>query len=217
MATMMLLAVVILTLMAVARAEEQKPTGEAGQEDTSAETENTDTPSEPMIPKSRFDQVNRRLKELESSQKEIEAATKKAEEERLAKDAEWQQLAETRETQRVEAVERAVKAEAALRGLQLQQGFTTEALKASIPPDRIGDAFQLAEWPDGDEEPDFAAVVKDLTTAKPWLIGAPAATETSAERGRVSPPEASEEAQERKSLLDAARDFLPRGLNVPSQ
>ena len=75
--------------------EEQQITNEQGQ--APAVAENTDNAH--MIPKSRFDEVNSRYKEMADKLAQIEAERKQAEEERLAKQNEWQQLAEKRQAE----------------------------------------------------------------------------------------------------------------------
>ncbi len=66
----------------------------------SAETKNTDTPSpEITIPKSRFDEVSKKLRELEADAAKKDKALREADEQRKAEQGEWQKLAEERKTQ----------------------------------------------------------------------------------------------------------------------
>ena len=82
-------------------ADEATPTTEQTVAETTtaqspAVAKNTETPAESMIPKSRFDEVNNRLKELEKQATEKELARKAEDEKKLAENAEWQKLAEKR-------------------------------------------------------------------------------------------------------------------------
>ena len=70
----------------------QVPEGQAQQ--TPAAAQNTETPAEHMIPKSRFDELNKELKAIKA-QLETEAKAKEAAEaQRLKEQGEWKSLAE---------------------------------------------------------------------------------------------------------------------------
>lgn len=79
----------------VVPATEAKPVDQA-QATTPAVAIPTETPAEHLIPKSRFDEVNEKLRKLEADAAAKAKADQKAEEERLARDAQWQQLSESR-------------------------------------------------------------------------------------------------------------------------
>lgn len=73
----------------------QQPAG------TSAGTENTDLPAqEHMIPKSRFDEVNTALKQLQDWKAKQEAEARKAADKAAADKGEWERLAKEREAER---------------------------------------------------------------------------------------------------------------------
>lgn len=78
------------------------------------------TGNEPMIPKSRFDEVNNALKETRSRLDAIEAERKADTEKRLAEQQEWKQIAENRAKELTEAQSKAAQVDAyhaALTGL----------------------------------------------------------------------------------------------------
>ena len=60
------------------------------------QAKNSDTPGEPMIPKSRFDEVNTRLRQLEAQLKAAADQQAAAEAERLKEQGAWKDLAEKR-------------------------------------------------------------------------------------------------------------------------
>jgi len=62
----------------------------------SAVTQNTGSTTDAMIPKSRFDEVNNKLKTLEREALTREAAQKEADDKKLAAAQEWQKLADKR-------------------------------------------------------------------------------------------------------------------------
>lgn len=78
------------------------------------------TGNEPMIPKSRFDEVNNALKETRARLDAIEAERKADTEKRLAEQQEWKQIAENRAKELAEAQSKAQQVDAyhaALTGL----------------------------------------------------------------------------------------------------
>lgn len=80
----------------VEAAKVEDKTKEQATATTPAVAEKTETPAEHMIPKSRLDEVNAKLKSLEEEATKQAKAAAKAEEERLAHSAEWQKLADQR-------------------------------------------------------------------------------------------------------------------------
>ena len=64
----------------------------------STETKNPNPPTEHMIPKHRFDEVNEKLQKLQADADKAAKEAAKAEEERLAKEKQWEDLAEQRKT-----------------------------------------------------------------------------------------------------------------------
>lgn len=68
-----------------------------GTEDNPEARHATAQPQEPAIPKSRFDEVNRRMKEAEKKAQELETANQQRDEERAQSQGEFQQLAEKRQ------------------------------------------------------------------------------------------------------------------------
>ena len=74
-----------------------------------AEPPKTDT--EPMIPKSRFDEINNRAKAAEDKLAQLEAERNAENEKRLVEQAQWKQLAEERAQKLAEAERKAQKAE----------------------------------------------------------------------------------------------------------
>lgn len=75
-------------------------------EDTPAVAKNTDTPESHMIPKSRFDEVNKKLKELQSAQAKAEAERLKAEEAQLKEQNRYKELYEAEQKRATEAAAR---------------------------------------------------------------------------------------------------------------
>lgn len=179
-------------------------------DDPPAGAKKTESMPEPMIPKSRFDEILRKLRDLEKQTQEQSTAQQKAEEERLAKQAEWEKLAHKR-GEELGAAQRAQQAaEAALAEAQRRQSFSEAALAAAVPPDRIPDAYLLAAWPD-EGEPDFAQVVKTLIAGKPWLLqGATSAPPNSAESGRGT----NRRGEERAGIVER---LVPPGLFIPKR
>lgn len=108
----------------------QDKTTDKAQATTPAAAENAETPAEHMIPKSRFDEVNEKLRKLEADAAKREQEQQKAEEERMAQDAEWQKLADQRKAKVDELSPRAELAEK-LSAMVLEQ-YTAE----------------IAEWPE---------------------------------------------------------------------
>lgn len=77
--------------------------GEQSQAASSAATQNTEAqPSEHMIPKSRFDEVNNELKRLKAEAATKQQQEQEAEQARLKEQQKWQQLAEQHERQLTE-------------------------------------------------------------------------------------------------------------------
>jgi len=111
---------------------------------TPAEAKKTEEkPEEHMIPKSRFDDLNKRLKEMEATAKAAEKQVSDAEKEKLVKQQEYKTLYESSEVARIEA-EKAVNVanQATIRAnvarkfkqlpeafVELLQGDTTEELE----------------------------------------------------------------------------------------
>ena len=104
---------------------------EAQQAQASAGTENTERagaePTEIMLPKSRFDEVNRQLKELKAQAAAQAEAQRKAEEQRLAEQNQYKELWE-------QAQAKAAEVEAKLREAELRQWRNDAATKAGLKP-----------------------------------------------------------------------------------
>lgn len=81
-------------------AEDTQPVDSKLTEQTTANpsdgTQKAETPADVMIPKARFDEVNKKLRDLEAAATAQQKAAAKADEERMATQNEWQKLAETR-------------------------------------------------------------------------------------------------------------------------
>lgn len=141
---------------------------------SSAETQNTDTQQEVAIPKSRFDEVNKRAKDAE---KELATLRKQAE------DAEKAKLAETNQFQKLYETEQA-------KAAQLEAQVTEMITKAKLGT--VKSAIEAAARAAGFADPGDAHVfvdvnsieideatgkakgveqlVKDLVKAKPYLV-----------------------------------------------
>lgn len=155
----------------------QVPEGQAQQ--TPAAAQNTETPTEHMIPKSRFDELNRELKALKA-QLETEAKAKEAAEaQRLKEQGEWKSLAEKYMAELDAAKQQA-------RALELANMRRDVAQKLGIPAALV-DRLQ-GETPE-EMEADGKAIMEALP--KPTVNGVPStptpkvAVDTSkAEEGR---------------------------------
>lgn len=101
------------------QAEGQAPAPSAG-------TQNTDTSVEHMIPKSRFDELNREFKALKAKLEADEQAKEAAEAQRLKEQGEWKALAE-----RAQAELEATKAQA--RSLELSMLRKDIAARVGLP------------------------------------------------------------------------------------
>lgn len=112
------------------------------QESSSAETENTDI----MIPKTRFDEVNNRLKSLEKERENERKAARKAEEKRLAEQEDWKTLHE-QAAQRLAEIEPkaefAEKAEEALQNYLKAEIDTLPEQYRDIVPDDLSTIGKL--------------------------------------------------------------------------
>ncbi|PYJ11288.1 MAG: hypothetical protein DMF06_03490 [Verrucomicrobia bacterium] len=61
-----------------------------------AGAQTTETPADQMIPKSRFDEINKELKALRAEKEAASSEAQKAKEKQMVEQAQWQQLAEER-------------------------------------------------------------------------------------------------------------------------
>lgn len=194
--------------MALVHAEGEGEEGTEG--DPSAETKKTE---EPMIPKKRLDEVIAQRKDLETRLAEIEAKEKKAEEDRLAQQSQWEELARKHATERDEALNLAATLRQQIAAGDRQRQFNEVAFKQGIPPDRVQDAFLLASWPAGEEEPDYGAIVKQLIKEKPYLVPTASSPNTNPEGGRGPGVPT---ANQRNNLNRWAQMFLPTGNTLAS-
>lgn len=198
----------LFLLAGLALAEGGSGTGE-GTEDPPAGAQKTETPpAELTIPKARFDEVNKRLKEAEKRLSELDALTKAAEEQNLASQKKWEELANTRakELESLKMERDQLQARQAER--ERFDAFSQAAIAAHIPSDRLNDAYRLAEF--GEGEIDHTAVVKSLIEGKPWLVGTPSSPETNAQRGRGNIPESESERAEYERLMRESSRFMPQ-------
>lgn len=132
----------------------ENPDGGAGAGSSSDGTKNTDANgSSPMIPKSRFDEVNNELKTLrEKVQKDSEAA-QAAEQERLRKQGEFQTLAEQEKKRaddlagkaaRADALDKLIAESNAKRIANLPEARRT-LVPATLPPEQVA-AYLDMNW-----------------------------------------------------------------------
>lgn len=128
---------------------DNQTTGQAGAGSSSAGTQNTES----MIPKSRFDEVNERMRRAEEALAKFRQDTEAAEAERLKKQGEWQQIAEN-ERKAAEALkpyrDRAEALEAMLKETNAKRiERVPEAMRSLIPvdypPERLS-AWLESNW-----------------------------------------------------------------------
>ncbi len=140
----------------------------------SAETQNTDTAQEVAIPKSRFDEVNKRAKEAEKRLADLEKQAQDAEKTKLAETNQFQKLYET--------------AEAKAAALETQLADMLTKAKLGTVKSAIETAARTAGFADPGDAHAFVDVnsieideatgqakgveqlVKDLAKAKPYLV-----------------------------------------------
>jgi hypothetical protein len=154
-----------------------------------------------MIPKHRFDEVNKKLQEMERSQRDREAAQQAAADKELAERAEWQKLAESR---KVKIEELSAQAELATRLSELVLTQYAEEIKGW--PDQVK-AMAPAD------EADVLAKLDWMRRARPLAQELLADKTPSAGNSRRPPPAgpANSQKDEEKALADwrqaAARRF----------
>jgi len=141
--------------------------------------------AEPMIPKSRFDEINNKLKALETEAKARETAEAQATEQRLKEQQKWQELAEQRETELATLKPKATMADALSIKLRAQIDAEIakwpEQVKAMAP---AKDA-PITDWLDWTEK--ARALVKELE-AKPPVPGNGRPPKAAGQSGGNPPP-----------------------------
>lgn len=116
---------------------------------TAAVPNTTETPAEHMIPKSRFDEVNEKLRKLEADAAKQAKAQQEADEKRLSEQQQWQQLADQRKA-KVEELTPKVELADKLTAMVLAQ-YTAEIaawpeqVKAMAPAEDAGILTKL-DW-----------------------------------------------------------------------
>jgi hypothetical protein len=122
-----------------------------------------------MIPKTRFDEVNDKLKVLESEKLEREKKDKEADDKKLADDKKFEELATKRgeELEKANDTVRSIRIQSAVERIAAKQGAVdTEAVYALI------DKSKIKVDKDGTVEVDSVEeAVKSLLEAKPFLKG----------------------------------------------
>ena len=116
---------------------------------TPAVADKTEIPAEHMIPKSRFDEVNEKLRKLEADAAKKAKADSEADERRLAEAAEWQKLADQRKA-KVEELTPKVELADKLSAMVLEQYEAEikewpEQVKAMAPADDA-DVLTKLDW-----------------------------------------------------------------------
>ena len=137
---------------------------------TPAVAKNTDTQAEPMIPKSRFDEVNNRLKALEADSTKAAKAAKDAETKRLEEEGKYKELFEKQQAELT-----AAQAEARQASIKVMQRDV--ATKTNLP-------LALAERLRGETADEMEADAKNILAALPK----PAAPNINASNGAGGAP-----------------------------
>lgn len=149
---------------------------------SSAETQNTDAPPpEHMIPKSRFDEVNKELQTLRQQQQQREQAEKQAADRQAAEKGQFEKLATERGARlaQIEAEHQSAQAALAARDALLEQQVKArlknlpEAARSKMP---AGDVIAQISWLDAVEAATQAALPRTPgTPGGPRGSGAPGA------------------------------------------
>jgi multidrug efflux pump subunit AcrA (membrane-fusion protein) len=108
------------------------------------------TPTEHMIPKSRFDEVNNQLRELKAQLEQTQSERQRQAEQKLAEEKRWQELAEQRQVE----IEKLTSIQDQVTRYQSALQATNEARLAQIPEDKLtlvpeyDDPVKLGAWLD---------------------------------------------------------------------
>jgi hypothetical protein len=157
-----------------------------------AEAKNTETPAEPMIPKSRFDEVNNRLKAIEDENKKAAKLAQDAEAKRLADEGKYKELYDKQQAELQTA-----QAEAKAAAVKLMQRDI--AAKTNLP-------LPLAERLRGETADEMEADAKAILAALPK----PAAPNINANSGAGGAPAAGQMDDAKKQQMADKYGIDPR-------
>lgn len=150
------------------------------QEQTAEQSEETRPEprrEEPAIPKSRFDEVNRRMKDAEKKAQDMETAQSQREEQQAQAQGEYQKLAEKRGEALVNKDARIKELENQIVTDKRYRSFVSAA-NGTILPEAFDDAFSMLtsdEWAsvNEDDENGVRMLAQGLADRKPYLAAAP--------------------------------------------
>ncbi len=136
--------------------------------------------AERMVPKGRFDEVNRRMQAAEKKAKEMESAQAQREEEQAQTQGEYKQLADKRAQSLKQKDERIKELETQMVRDRRYRAFVAAA-SGTIIPEAFDDAFSMLtddEWSSANEsdENSVRMLAQNLAERKPFLSDGPRGT-----------------------------------------
>lgn len=158
-----------------ATADPVAPPAPAPSTETQNPTSQGITGTEPMIPKQRFDEVNRRLRELEAAASTAEAERKKREDAEAAKRGEFEQLATARQAEVDQLKRERQERDDAIRALQTRHAVVVEAQALNVvDADAAYRLLDLAhvEYGEDGRPRNIKPLLEQLVKDKPYLAGA---------------------------------------------
>lgn len=137
-------------------------------------------PAEHMVPKGRFDEINRRMQAAEKKAQEIESAQTQREEEQAQTQGEYKKLADKRAETLKQKDGRIKELEKQMIRDQRYRAFVTAA-SGTIIPEAFDDAFSMLtddEWTSANEsdENSVRMLAQNLAERKPFLADGPRGT-----------------------------------------
>lgn len=163
----------------MSEAQPQEQTQEQTQ-DTSQEQTQGNQQQEHMVPKGRFDEINRRMQAAEKKAQEIESAQAQREEEQAQTQGEYKKLADKRAETLKQKDGRIKELETQMIRDRRYRAFVTAA-SGTIIPEAFDDAFSMLtddEWSSANEsdENSVRMLAQNLAERKPFLADGPRGT-----------------------------------------
>ncbi len=166
----------------MSESQTQEQTQDQDQEQTQApeRKQQGNQQQEHMVPKGRFDEINRRMQAAEKKAQEIESAQQQREEEQAQTQGEYKKLADKRAESLKQKDGRIKELEAQMVRDRRYRAFVTAA-SGTIIPEAFDDAFSMLtddEWSSANEsdENSVRMLAQNLAERKPFLADGPRGT-----------------------------------------